>query len=121
MTYETQIPTISNKIIWTGRILSALPILMLLFSASMKLLKLPPVIKGFDHLGYPERLILPLGILEVSCAVIYAIPKTAVLGAILVTGYLGGAIATHVRIGEPFIFQFLLGVLAWLGLLLRDA
>jgi len=119
--YQTPPVSVSKKLVWTGRIISVLPALMLIFSATMKLLKLPAVVTGFDHLGYPQRLVLPLGMLEISCAIIYLIPRTAVLGAILMTGYLGGAIATHVRLGEPFVLQFLLGVLVWLGLLLRDS
>jgi hypothetical protein len=93
---------------------------MLLFSAAMKFVKPASVVEGFAHLGYPERLALGLGILELACTVIYVIPRTAVLGAILLTGYLGGAIATHLRIGEPFFMPIILGVLVWGGLFLRD-
>jgi hypothetical protein len=100
--------------------MSALPVLMLTMSAVMKLLKPPPVVEGFAHLGYPESLALALGIVELSCAVLYVIPRTSVLGAILLTGYLGGATATHVRIGEPFFIPVVLGVLVWGGLYLRD-
>jgi hypothetical protein len=111
----------SEKVLWTGRILSTLPVLMLLSSAAMKFLKPPAVAEGFVHLGYPESLALPLGIVELACTTIYVIPRTAVLGAILLTGYLGGATATHVRIGEPFSIPVILGVLVWAGLFLRDA
>jgi hypothetical protein len=111
---------VSKKALWAGRIISVLPALMLIFSASLKLIKHPEAFKGFDHLGYPARLMIPLGVLELSCAIIYLIPRTAVLGAILVTGYMGGAITTHLRIGEPFIIQALLGMLVWLGIYLRD-
>ena len=93
---------------------------MLLFSAAMKFAKPPAVVEGFTHLGWPERLTLALGILELVCTVLYAIPRTAVLGAILLTGYLGGAIATHVRIGEQFVMIVILGVAIWAGLFLRD-
>jgi hypothetical protein len=93
---------------------------MLLMSAVMKFVKSKDVIEGFEHLGWNESMALGLGILELSCAVLYVIPQTAVLGAILVTGYLGGAIATHVRIGEQFFPPLALGVLVWLGLYLRD-
>jgi hypothetical protein len=111
----------SKKLIWTGRVISALPILMMLFSGSMKLFKPQNMEKGMHDLGYYPWHILPLGIVEVACAIIYLIPRTSVLGAILVTGYLGGATATHVRVGDPkFVMPVLLGVLAWLGLLLRD-
>src|SRR4051812_25858332 len=112
----------SNAPVWTGRVLSALPALGLLFSGAMKLMKPPAVLKGFTDLGYPERLARGIGVLEVACVVVYVIPQTAVLGAILITGYLGGAIATHVRMGETSkaIAPAALGVIAWLGLVLRD-
>ena len=116
---ETSAP-ISPKILWTGRIMSALPVLMLLFSGAMKLVKPPGLAEGFAHLGLPVNLSLGLGILEIACTVIYVIPRTAVLGAILLTGYLGGAMLTHLRIGEPYFGQFLFGVLIWGGLYLRD-
>ena len=112
---------VSKKMLWTGRVLSALPVLMLLFSAAMKLAKPPAVLQGFLHFGYPESLLLGLAVVEIACAVVYAIPRTSVLGAILVTGYLGGATATHVRVGEAFFIPVLLGVLAWAGLFLRDS
>jgi len=118
--YATPAAPVSKKMLWTGRVISALPVLMLLFSAVMKLVKPAAVVEGMTHLGYPDRLALALGIVELSCTVLYVIPRTAVLGAILLTGYLGGAIATHVRIGEQFIGPALFGVLVWLGLYLRD-
>ncbi|MBS1789140.1 MAG: DoxX family protein [Acidobacteria bacterium] len=105
---------------WAGYILGALPVLMLLFSGVLKLVKPPALVEGFAHLGYPISTALGIGILEITCTIIYLIPRTAVLGAILVAAYMGGAITTHLRIGEPFILQFLLGVLAWGGLYLRD-
>jgi len=112
---------VSRKALWTGWIISALPVLLLIFSASMKLMKVPAAVKGFGELGYPEKEIIPLGIVELACAILYAIPRTTVLGAILVTGYLGGAIATHARVEQQsLIMPFLLGVLAWLGVYLRD-
>jgi uncharacterized membrane protein YphA (DoxX/SURF4 family) len=100
--------------------MSALPILLLAFSGTMKLLRPAPVLQGFTHLGIPERLSLPLGILEITCAIIYVIPGTSVLGAILLTGFLGGAILTHLRVGEPVFMQIIVGVLVWGGLFLRD-
>lgn len=115
--------TVSKKALWGGRVLSALPLLMLLPSAAMKFLKPPEVIEGFVRLGYPESLALGLGILELACTAVYLIPRTSVLGAILLTGYLGGATATHVRVGDPFsmfIIPVILGVLVWGGLFLRD-
>ena len=111
----------SKVTLWIGRILSALPVLMLLFSASMKFIKPPGMADNMAHLGYPEHLLLPLGVTELTCTLLYIFPRTAVLGAILLTGYLGGAVATHVRIGESqFVMAVILGVLVWLGLYLRD-
>ena len=91
----TQLASISKKMIWAGRIMSALPVLLFVFSAVMKLLKPAPLLEGFAHFGIPERLAVPLGILELMCTIIYLLPRTAVLGAILLTGYLGGAILTN--------------------------
>jgi hypothetical protein len=121
MPADTQGVPVSKRKVWAGRIISALPVLMLLVSAVMKFVKPAAVVEGFTHLGWPERYALGLGILELSCTIVYVIPRTAVLGAILMTGFLGGAIATHVRIGEPFYLQVLLGMLVWAGLFLRDA
>lgn len=111
---------VSKKVLWTGYVLSVLPLLMLLMSATMKFLKPPDVVEGFKHLGFPESLALGLGILELACTILYVIPRTAVLGAILLTGYLGGAIVTHLRVGEQFVMPIILGVLIWGGLYLRD-
>jgi len=112
---------VSKKALWAGRIISALPVLLLLFSATLKFAKPPGVVEGFKKFGYPEHLILVLAILEIGCTIIYLIPQTSVIGAILLTGYLGGATATHFRIGDPsFIMPVICGVLVWLGLLLRE-
>jgi hypothetical protein len=113
----------SKKMLWAGRIISALPVLALLFSGVLKLAKPEPVVVEFGRLGYAESAALTIGILELGCTVIYLIPRTSVLGAILMTGYLGGAVATHVRIGDPFFNVFgpiLFGAMAWGGLYLRD-
>ncbi len=111
----------NTKTLWAGRILSAVPALLMLMSAVMKLMQLPPVIEGFvGKFGYPQSTVVPIGVVELLCVVLYAIPRTSVLGAILVTGYLGGAIATHVRVGDVFLPPLVLGVLAWAGLYLRD-
>jgi hypothetical protein len=107
--------------LWAGYILSALPVLMLFFSGVMKLVQPAPVIEGFIRLGYPESLALGIGIVELVCAVLYVVPRTSVFGAILLTGYLGGATATHLRIGEPFFAPIVLGVMVWGGLFFRDA
>src|SRR5689334_10478759 len=99
--------------VWVGRVLSALPVLLMVMSGSMKLMRQPMVVQSFaGQFGYPEGTLLPIGIVELLCAVIYVVPQTAVLGAILITGYLGGATATHVRIGQPFVAPLALGVLA---------
>jgi uncharacterized membrane protein YphA (DoxX/SURF4 family) len=120
MPTETETTVISKKALWAGRIISALPVLMLVFSGVMKLLKPAPVVQEFGRLGYPEKITIALGIVELSCTLIYIIPRTTVLGAILLTAYLGGATATHVRIGDPFFIPIVLGILVWLGLYLRD-
>jgi hypothetical protein len=121
MQSDPQTAPISKKMLWTGYNISALPVIMLLFSGVMKLAKPAPVVEGFVRLGYPESLALGIGIVEIACVIVYVIPRAAVLGAILLTGYLGGATATHVRIGEPFFMPIILGVLVWGGLFLRDA
>jgi pimeloyl-ACP methyl ester carboxylesterase len=111
--------------IWAGRIISALIAMFLLMDGVMKLLKPEPVVTGTVELGYPESVIVPLGIALLASVVLYIIPRTAVLGAILLTGYLGGAVATHVRVLHPLfshtLFPVYMGVLLWLGLVLRDA
>lgn len=106
--------------LWVGRVLSALPTLMLLGSAAAKLSHAQPIVENFAKFGYPEPTLVPIGVVELLCAVLYAVPRTAVLGAVLVTGYLGGAVATHVRVGEPFFAPFILGVIVWGGLYFRD-
>jgi len=116
----TQTAPVSKKALWTGYIMTALPVLMFLFSGMMKLLKPPAVVEGFTRSGFPERLLVGLGILELACTILYVIPRTAVLGAILLTGYLGGAIVTHLRIGESVIAPFVIGVVVWGGIFLRD-
>ena len=117
----TQTAPISKKMLWAGRIISALPVLLMVFGGVFGVLKPAVAVPGFLHYGYPERVFLPICILEIVCAVVYAIPRTSVLGAILLTGYLGGATATHVRVGDPLFFvPAILGVLVWGGLYLRD-
>jgi hypothetical protein len=101
--------------------MSALPVLMLLMSGVMKLMKPQPVVDGFVHYGFPLGMVTGLGVLEISCAVVYLIPRTAVLGAILCTGYLGGATVTTLRVGESsWVMAVILGILLWGGLFLRD-
>lgn len=109
---------------WAGYIVSGLPTLFLLLDALGKFVKPDAVVAGTVDLGYQESVIFPLGAVLLVCTLLYIIPKTSVLGAILLTGYLGGAVATHVRIGNPLfthqLFPVYLGVLLWLGLYLRD-
>jgi hypothetical protein len=110
-----------TQMLWVGRVASALPVLMLMFSAFLKLSQKPEVVEQFgSKLGYPERLLTGLGIVEITCTILYIVPRTAVLGAVLLTGYLGGAIATHLRVGEAFTIPLVLGVLVWAGLYFRD-
>jgi hypothetical protein len=107
--------------VWTGWVLSVLPSLLLLLSGTAKLLNPPALAKNFEHMGYPASLALVLGIVEISSTLIYLCPPTAVLGAILLTGYLGGAVATHARLLETqFVVPAILGILIWLGLYFRD-
>ncbi len=109
-----------GKIVWVGRLISVLTSLLFLMSAFMKLKGGAEVTQGMAHLGLPESLMRPLAILEISCVVVYLIPATSVLGAILQTGFIGGAICTHWRVGDPFFIQIALGILVWLGLYLRE-
>ena len=115
----TAIPE-TKKTPWAGIILSALPVLFLLFDGVTKLMKIAPVTEAFARLGYPTGVAMGIGILQIFCVIVYIVPRTSVLGAILLTGYLGGAVASHVRIGDPFWFPILFGALLWGGLFLRD-
>ena len=121
LAYETPLPATSKKMVWAGRVVSVPPVLLLLFSASMKLMKVPQAVEGFAKYGYPAGAVPGLGIVELACTLAYVFPPTAVLGAILLTGYLGGATATHLRAGETYGGPIVVGVLLWLGLFLRDA
>jgi hypothetical protein len=105
---------------WLGWVLTILPCLLLLLSASFKFIKGPDFEKGIEHIGWTVSKMTVLGILEISCTILYLIPETAVLGAILLAAYLGGATATHVRVDDPFFMPILAGVLVWLGLWLRE-
>src|SRR5579863_6810658 len=112
-----------KKMIWAGRLVSALPALFLLMDAVMKFIKPQPVIKATTELGYSKSVILPLGAVLLICTLLYLIPATAFLGAILLTGYLGGAVASHLRAGAgwfPVTFPAMVGALLWLGLWLRE-
>jgi len=121
----TQTRQVSSKALWVGRILSALALLFLLFDSGIKFTNVPAVRDSMTQLGYPVQLAPAIGILEICCIVLYLIPQTSVLGAILMTGYLGGAIASHVRVGNPLfshiLFPTYIGALIWAGLYLREA
>lgn len=114
----------STKELWAGRVLSGLAVLFLAFDATIKLLQLGPAVEGTTQLGYPASVIVPIGLIQIGCLILYLIPRTSVLGAILWTGYLGGAIATHVRVGSPLfshtLFPIYVAALLWGGLWLRD-
>lgn len=112
--------TASKKVVWTGYIITTLAAGMLLFSATMKLMKPQPVVQEFTRLGYSDNVILAIGIVELVCTILYLIPRISVLGAVLLTAYLGGATATHLRIADRFIPPIIAGVLVWSGLYLRD-
>lgn len=110
----------TGAIVWVGRVISVLVSLVFAMSAFMKVKGGAELMQGMAHLGLPESLIMPLAILEISCVVIYLVPATSVLGAILLTGFIGGAICTHLRVGDPFVIQIALGIVVWLGLYLRE-
>lgn len=124
MQTAVQSAPISNKARWTGYIFSGVVVLFLLFDGAMKLIPLDIVVQTSEQLGIPAGLARPLGILTLACAILYAVPGTSVLGAILLTGYLGGAIYTHLRAGSPLfthtLFGLYLGLLIWGGLWLRE-
>jgi DoxX-like family len=120
MTANAQSNT-GKSAIWTGRVLSGLIVAFMLFDAGVKLAKAAPAVEGTARLGYPVWELVPIGIAALACAILYAVPRTAVLGAILLTGYLGGATATQVRMQDPwFVMPVILGMIAWCGLYLRD-
>jgi hypothetical protein len=116
--------SISNARLWTARGLSALTILFMIFDGVIHLMKPVPVVEAFSKLGFPLGTSTGIGVTELVCTVLYGLPRTAVIGAVLLTGVYGGAMAAHFRIADPFfdtyIFPTLLGALTWGGLLLRD-
>ena len=119
----TQTNLVSRKNVWASRIVGGLPALFLLLDGAMKLVKPAVVVDATVKLGYPESVIIPIGVVLIVCTILYLIPTTAVLGAILLTGYLGGAVATHVRVDESLfsiIFPVIFGVMLWLALYLND-
>ena len=116
----------SRNILWTGRVLSGIAVLFLLFDGAIKLVPIQPVIDSLRELGYPatEAFARLLGVLTLLCTALYAWPRTALLGAVLLTAIMGGAIASHLRLGDPLfshtLFGVYLGLLFWGGLWLRD-
>lgn len=123
---ENSVPVRSttSRSVWTGRVLSGFVIVFLSWDATMKLIRHPMAVEGSAALGYPESTIVIIGLIAAACTVLYVIPRTAVLGAVLWTGYLGGAIATHLRMGNPLfshtLFPIYVAALLWGGLALRD-
>ncbi len=106
---------------WVGRATSALPAALFLFSASLKITSSPLMVDGLGKAGFSPGLVTAIFVLELACLAIYLVPPTAVLGALLLTGYLGGAVVTHLRVGQPLAMPVVIGVLVWAGLYLRDA
>ena len=120
---QAELIGVSKANLWAGRIVSGLVAVFLLLDGGMKLAKPAFVVEATVRLGYPESTIVPIGVVLIVCTVLYLIPRTAVLGAILLTAYLGGAVATQIRAGEPVfsvVFAIVFGVLVWLGLYLRN-
>ena len=114
-------PTPSKAAWWGGWILSGIVILWMgVLGTVIALTNRAMVEEGMAKYGYPASAVIPIQVVAVLCVILYAIPRTAVLGAILLTGYLGGAVATHVRAGEPWFFPVIFGVIVWLALYLRD-
>ncbi len=115
---------VGKKRLMAGYVLTGLVALFLTFDTILKVLRLAPAIQGTTALGYPADAVLPIGMVELVCLVLYLVPQTAVLGAVMLTGYLGGAIATHVRIGSPLLshtlFPIYVALMAWGGLYLRE-
>lgn len=121
MSTESNATTVSKPALWIGWILTAAIAAMLIFmSGIFKILQPQEVKDGFGHLGWDLELAMPLAVVEITCALIYLIPRTAVMGAVLLTGYIGGAIATHVRVGDAFVIPIVLGLLIWGALYLRE-
>lgn len=124
MQLTSEAASVSKKRLWAGRILSALAAVFLLVDGAMKVAKAQVVVEGTTRLGYPEGSILWIGVVLLVCTLLYLIPRTSIPGAVLLTGYLGGAVATHVRVGDPLLshvlFPVYVGVMVWGGLYLRD-
>jgi hypothetical protein len=120
-----QTAPVSTAQLWAGRLMFVVAVLFLLVDSAMKVLRLAPAIEGTVQLGYPGSAVLGIGLIQLACVVLYVIPRTSILGAILLTGYLGGAVATHVRVGNPLfgfvLFPVYVAILLWGALFVRDA
>ncbi|MBZ5694506.1 MAG: DoxX family protein [Acidobacteriia bacterium] len=125
MQTDTQAAPSSKAMLWTGRILSGLVVLFMLFDSILHILRPAKVLEAFVRIGFSEKFSLVIGIVLLACVILYVIPRTSVLGAILLTGYLGGAVSINVRAGSPLftgtLFPVYFGVLTWGGLFFRDA
>jgi DoxX-like family len=124
MQSSTETAVVSKGMLWTGRILSGVVSLFFVFDSIGHLLKPAPVVEAFERLGYPLSASVGIGVLLLVCTMLYLVPKTWVLGAVLLTGYLGGAVSTHVRAGSPMFeitFPVIFGIMVWVGIYLRDA
>jgi len=114
----------SRKMMWAGRVLSGLMVAFLLMDAVMHLTKIEPVVQAFARLGWPIGMAVPLGLVELVCIALYVYPRSSILGAILLTGYLGGAVVTHLRVGSSLfgemLFPVYIGILVWGGLYGRE-
>jgi len=117
---ESATQKVSKTNLWAGRIISTLVVLFLLFDAVAKLMRIAPVLAAFTQLGFSTSLVIPIGAVLLLCTILYMIPPTSILGAILLAAYLGGATVTHLRAGQPFYFPIIFGVLLWGGLYLRE-
>lgn len=117
-------PAPNRKRLWAGRIITAVVALFLVVDATIKVMRIEAVIQAFEQIGWPTDLAFPIGVILLACVVVYLVPRTAVLGAVLLTGYLGGAVSAQLRIEAPLLgftlFPVYVGVLVWLGLYLRD-
>jgi hypothetical protein len=124
MDATTTVATVMPASLWAGRVLSALAIAFLAFDALGKLLRVQPVLEGSAQLGYPESAVFPIGVLLLAGVVLYAVPRTSLLGAIYLAAYLGGAVATHYRVGSPLathtLFPVYVAIVLWAGLALRN-
>lgn len=122
---QTRPAAVSNKALWTSRVMRAIVVLFLLTDTGIHLAQPAPVVQAMNQLGFPLGVTLIIGIIELVCTVLYVIPATSIIGAVLLTGYLGGAVAAHMRVGNPvfetYIFPVLVGALLWGGLLLIDS